>query len=106
MLRTRAAPSGIRLTAADAALVKGMLGRGDRQHDIAAYFGVNGGRIGDIASGKTFVEVSPAGPADLPPPGPYLTTKEVVEARQALDQAYFALVHAENRLRPLLQKPT
>jgi hypothetical protein len=24
------------------AIVKGMLVRGDRQHDIAAYFGVNG----------------------------------------------------------------
>ena len=105
MLRTRAAPSGIRLTGADAALVKGMLIRGDRQHDIAAYFGVNGGRIADIASGKTFVEVSPVEPADLPPPGPYLTMKELVEAKQALDQVHGALVHAENRLRPLFRKP-
>lgn len=104
MLRTRAAPSGIRLTAADAALVKGMLNRGDRQHDIAAYFGVNGGRIADIASRKTFVEVSPANPAGLPPPGPYLTTKELVDAKQALDEVCVALVHAENRLRLLLQK--
>src|SRR5260370_14167233 len=28
-----------------------MLARGDRQHDIASYFGVNGGRIGEIATG-------------------------------------------------------
>jgi hypothetical protein len=28
-----------------------MLARGDRQHDIALYFGVNGGRIGEIATG-------------------------------------------------------
>ena len=105
MARTRAIPSGIRLTEADAVLVKGMLDRGDRQHDIAAYFGVNGGRIGDIASGTTFVEVSPAAPADLPPPGPYLTMKEIVEAKKALDQVFAALVHAESRLRPLLQKP-
>ena len=106
MPRTRAAPSGIQLTAVDAALVKGMLNREDRQHDIAAFFGVNGGRIADIASGKTFVEVSPADLADLPPPGPYLTTKEIVEARRALEQVFIALVHAESRLRPLLQKPT
>ena len=26
------------------AVVKGMLLRGDRQHDIAAYFGINGGQ--------------------------------------------------------------
>lgn len=37
----RAPESGIRLSSADAALVKGMLARGDRQHDIAAWFGVN-----------------------------------------------------------------
>ena len=41
----RATASGISLTETDAALVKGMLRRGDRQHDIAAWFGVNGGRI-------------------------------------------------------------
>jgi hypothetical protein len=39
----RAQPSGITLSVADAALIKGMLRRGDRQHDIAAWFGVNGG---------------------------------------------------------------
>jgi hypothetical protein len=33
------------LSAADAALIKGMLSCGDRQHDIAAWFGVNGGRV-------------------------------------------------------------
>ena len=42
---SRANASGISLTAAHAALVKGMLKRGDRQHDIAAWFGVNGGRV-------------------------------------------------------------
>ncbi len=104
MPRTRATPSGIRLTTADAAVVKGMLNRGDRQHDVASYFGVNGGRIADIASGKTFVEVSPAAPANLPPPGPY-PVKEIVEARQALDQVFVAIAHAERTLRPFLPKP-
>lgn len=32
----RAITSGIKLTANDAAVVKGMLRRGDRQHDIAS----------------------------------------------------------------------
>lgn len=44
-MRMRAEPSGISLTGTDAAIIKGMLLRGDRQHDIAAWFGVNGGRI-------------------------------------------------------------
>lgn len=61
-----AQPSGIRLRDEDAALVKGMLARGDRQHDIAAWFGVNGGRIGEISTGAKFSDVKPADPADLP----------------------------------------
>ena len=35
------------------AIAKGMILRGDRQHDIAAYFGENGGRIGEISTGKS-----------------------------------------------------
>jgi hypothetical protein len=59
------------LDARDASLVKGMLRRGDRQHDIAAWFGVNGGRIAEIAAGKKFPEVRPE-VQNLPPPGPYV----------------------------------
>lgn len=61
----------IRLTDTDAALVKGMLRRGDKQHDIAAYFGVNGGRIAEVANGTSFAEVPEAGQNELPPAGPY-----------------------------------
>lgn len=64
----RAAASGRSLSADDAATVKGMLARGDRQHDIAAYFGVNGGRIAEIATGQKFTDVRPADPALLPQP--------------------------------------
>ena len=53
----RAHPSGIQLSDRDASIVKGMLARGDRQHDIAAWFGVNGGRIGEIATGRKFRSV-------------------------------------------------
>lgn len=67
----RATPSGRRLNGSDASLVKGMLLRGDRQHDIAAWFGVNPGRIADIAKGRRFVDVVTAEQSDLPPPGPY-----------------------------------
>jgi hypothetical protein len=70
--RPRAPPSGIKLTTADAALIKGMLARGDRQSDIAAYFrGVNIGRISEIATEQKFSHVSAAPLEDLPPPGPY-----------------------------------
>jgi len=59
-----------------------MIARGDRQHDIAAYFGVNGGRIGEISKGATFAGV-PKTIGALPPPGPYLTpvSMSAMEAR-------------------------
>lgn len=75
-MRSRAETSGIRLDSADAAIVKGMLQRGDRQHDIAAWFGVNAGRVAEIANGMTFPGVSAAAANNLPPQGPYLSGRE------------------------------
>ena len=65
----RAQASGVRLTARDAAIIKAMIARGDRQHDIAAWFGVNGGRICEIADGRNFATIEPVDGANLPPPG-------------------------------------
>jgi len=79
----RAANSGISLDDADAALVKGMLDRGDRQHDIAAWFGVNGGRIAEISTGHTFEHVA-AQKNNLPPPGPYASGKATEDAKREL----------------------
>jgi hypothetical protein len=73
----RAEPSGITLSSDDAAVIKGMLARGDRQHDIAAWFGVNGGRIAEIAIGDKFPNVAAAPASELPPPGPYLSGRQV-----------------------------
>lgn len=88
----RAPSSGVSLTEADAAVAKGMLARGDRQHDIAAWFGVNGGRIAELASGKLFWWVRPA-PIDgkLPPPGPYPCGREATAALAALAVAEAAV---------------
>ncbi|MCR9069894.1 MAG: hypothetical protein NXH79_13725 [Rhodobacteraceae bacterium] len=68
---------------ADAALIKGMLARGDRQHDIAAWFGVNGGRIAEIATGAKFANVS-AATKNLPPSGPYSSGKDIEDAKKNL----------------------
>ena len=68
----RASSPGISLSRADAAIVKAMLARGDRQSDIASYFGVNGGRIAEISTGDRFGSVEPAPLNTLPPPGPYV----------------------------------
>lgn len=74
-MTTRAEPSGLALTESDAALIRGMILRGDRHHDIAAFFGVNQGRIAEIKEGSRFSGVAPADPDELPPRGPYLTPK-------------------------------
>jgi hypothetical protein len=91
----RANPSGIRLTERDAAIVKAMLARGDRQHDIAAWFGVNGGRVGEIAGGIAYRSVQPEAGANLPPPGPYPTGRDATLALQALVAARDAINSAE-----------
>lgn len=85
MLMARAPVSGISLTRVDAALVKGMLHRGDRQHDIASWFGVNGGRIAEISSRVKFADVLMQNDR-LPPAGPYLTGKQAHYAKIALNK--------------------
>jgi hypothetical protein len=65
----RGKPSGISLTKADARLVMGMEARGDRNHDIAAWFGVNQGRIAECKDGS-FGNLEAAPAHELPPSGP------------------------------------
>jgi hypothetical protein len=101
-MRHRAPPSGISLTEEDSAVIKGMLARGDRQHDIAAWFGVNGGRIGEIVCGQKFRNVEAAPTQLLPPPGPYLSGRDAAVLMQAIAKARGALDAAESfiRVRP------
>lgn len=98
-MRIRARPSGITLTVGDAAIIKGMLLRGDRQHDIAAWFGVNGGRIAEIATCRRFSEVASATRDNLPPPGPYRKVREAIAAIEALATARKALLAAEQMVK-------
>lgn len=48
-------------------MVLGMLARGDREHDIAAWFGVNQARINDVKRGDFGVSAAPQ--TGLPPSG-------------------------------------
>lgn len=75
-----------------------MLLRGDAQHFIAAWFGVNPGRVAEIATGEHFAEVSPATHNDLPPPGRYLTPVEAFRITEAVSAARNALEQAERWL--------
>lgn len=74
-MASRARPSGLTITERDAALIRGMIERGDRHHDIAAFFGLNQGRIAEVKDETRFPGVPPASPEELPPRGPYLTPK-------------------------------
>lgn len=65
---SRSNASGYTLYKADVKVVLGMAARGDRNHDIAAWFGVNQGRIAEAKNGEYgTLEAAPA--EDLPPQG-------------------------------------
>ena len=67
-------------------IVKGMLARGDKQQDIAAYFGVNGGRISEINTGQSedAIGVLAASADDLPPAGPIMAGRSAIQMRDTL----------------------
>lgn len=77
-------------------IVRGMLRRGDRQHDIAAYFGVNGGRIGEVATLKdAYPNAQPLEENQLPPAGPYITKYALESVIRTLNEAIEAIEMAE-----------
>ena len=80
------------LTEQQAAVVKGMLARGDKQHDIAALFGENGGRIADIKTGVKFSHVKPMPLTMLPPPGIDAPAKRYIDPNAPLEQQIAALL--------------
>lgn len=65
----RGKASGITLTNRDASIVLGMVARDDREHDIAAWFGVNQGRIAEVKAGS-HGSIPAVSAQDLPPKGP------------------------------------
>lgn len=86
------------------AVVKGMIARGDKQSDIAAYFGVNGGRISEVNTQKQGADVKPAPQDQLPPPGPYFAsgrstiraTETLAALRDLIDQTLTEMRNFEN----------
>jgi hypothetical protein len=68
-IMSRGKASGYTLKASDASIILGMAARNDRDHDIAAWFGVNQGRIAEVKDGK--FGTPPIAPSNqLPPKGP------------------------------------
>jgi hypothetical protein len=73
------------LTEKDAAIVKGMIARGDRYHDVAAYFCVNGGRIAEIATGAKFSNVAAAHAALLPQPLDWRLHRTIIAGHASIE---------------------
>lgn len=69
--------SSSKITYEDAAVIKGMINRGDSLQDIAFWFGVNIGRISEINNGDKFYDVNAENLTNLPPKGPYLSLSEI-----------------------------
>lgn len=65
---TKGKASGYSLSKKDIPIVLGMAARGDRNHDIAAWFGVNQGRIAEAKAGK-MGSPQAASAYSLPPAG-------------------------------------
>jgi hypothetical protein len=64
----RAPRSGIVVTDEDVPLILAMVARGDRRHDVGAWFGLNQGRIREVEKGDYGLPLS--APANqLPPSG-------------------------------------
>jgi hypothetical protein len=61
--------SGYRVTDNDVPIILGMVSRGDRSHDIAAWFGLNQGRIKGAKDG-IYGNPAAAHHSKLPPKGP------------------------------------
>ena len=55
---------------------------------MKAYFGVNGGRIGEVATGNCdYPNAQPMPEAELPPPGPYITKFALQPVIDTLEEA-------------------
>lgn len=79
----RAKRSGITVTPENVPIILGMVARGDRRHDVAAWLGLNQGRIKEVEDGK-HGSGTPAPHDQLPPsgsPGP-----KALELRDAVEQ--------------------
>ncbi|MBU1175851.1 MAG: hypothetical protein KKH72_10665 [Alphaproteobacteria bacterium] len=56
------------LTTKDAAIILGMVKRGDKKHDVASWFGENPARVQEVIAGE-YGTLVPASADQLPPKG-------------------------------------
>ena len=90
----------MKISEEDAAVIKGMLARGDKQQWIVAWFGgdFNPGRVADINTGQKFGDVAAAPRSRLPPIGPYVSGQSAHRALLALGPVKAAIDRAMREL--------
>jgi hypothetical protein len=76
-------------------IIKGLLARGEKQQDIAAFFSCNSGRVAEVNTGKKFHHVSPAAGKDLPSSAEVASSYVIYLANQAIDRAMLGLQAAK-----------
>ena len=86
----KARRSTVVITDEVAAVIKGMVRRGDRQMDVAVFHAINQGRVNEIVrgtrSGKKYAHVQPAPIDKLPEPGPYVIVSRVTHDKGMVAQ--------------------
>lgn len=100
---TKGNASGHSLGKNDIPIVLGMVNRGDRNHDIAAWFGVNPGRIAEVKNGKMGFP-NAAQPNSLPPSGaPGIKAKRIRDKADKLLQIVADLSLSDNDARAKME---
>lgn len=91
---TKASSSGLSVNPTDVPIILAMVARGDRRHDVAAWFGLNQGRIKEVEDGN-YGNAPLALALQLPPsgsPGP-----KAIALRQAVRSALSDLARGQRR---------
>ncbi len=73
-----------------ASKIKGMIARGDTSQAIAAWFGINMGRVSDVKNGILHEDCGPAPIEELPPSGPYESVESLYSTLGLLGEDYRA----------------
>lgn len=86
------------ITREQAAIAKGLLARGDKQSDIAAFLSTNSGRIAEINTGARHKDVAAVPGKDLPTVSEVAGGFVIFLANQALDRAALGIRAAKSYL--------
>lgn len=86
------------ITPVQAAIIKGLLARGEKQHHIAAFFSINAGRVAEVKSGERYAHVEAASEHRLPTSAEITGGYAIWSALNAIKRAQDALSEARTAI--------